>query len=322
MAGPATLITGIAEYSLGEAFIIEYCSRQDRLPIIALDLHRNLRIGRFDKLDNCKIDLNPLSCPGGYLLFGNQLSKILQDSAKKLSCDVIHAAILSAGLYSSGPLIEETAASRKDILGVNVCGKYELLHAALSMNNAAGFDNGKGFTLIDIGSSHGLYPSNGYSLYAPSKAYGLDLCVTLQDGNEIRRCIHLAPGPIDTCMLHRNYWVTKEKGPKMFYENLLSQNKKLYYDVFVGCSENALVEACKQDGEKVDNLIGIFNRYKTRREEKIKTEEGIIQPKDLAALLANILMDANAFKPGVYVITAPQGRLQIKQHGFPAFRSR
>lgn len=319
MSAPAILITGTAKFSLGDSFVRQYCSQPDHLPIITLDKNLNQELESHKKVNSIQINLNPLDHSGGHSSFENELKIALHDSVNQLSCDSISATVLSAGLYNSGPITEQTREIRKDLIGVNICGKYEVLHSVLLLNEKYGFDNRKGFTLVDIGSTHGLIPSRGRSLYAPSKAFGLNLCIALQDGEEVHRCIHIAPGPIDTYMLHKNYWVIKEQGPASFLDHLFLHHEELYHQIFVECCENALNEACTIQSVNIEDIIDTFASYKNRRQSKLQTEEGILQPKDVADLIVDIMLDDKGYPPGVYVVTAPMGRKRVERIPFSRF---
>lgn len=322
MSAPAILVTGTAKYSLGNSFVGQYCSHPDHLPLIVLDRQLNPGLDRYKKVNAIQINLNPFDYSEGYPSFENELKEALQNAFNRLACKAINTAVLSAGLYYSGPFTEMGLETRKDLLGVNICGKYEVLHSVLSLNQESGFDNRKDFTLVDIGSTHGLRPSRGRSLYAPSKAVGLNLCVALQDGKEVRRCIHLAPGPIDTHMLHRNYWVIKEQGPASFLDYLFLHHEELYHKIFVECCENALKEACAIQSVKIDTIIDTFACYKDRRQSQLQTDEGILQPKEVADLIVDIVLDDKENPPGVYVVTAPEGRKKIERLPFSRFHPR
>lgn len=319
MSYTSILITGTARYSLGDYLLTKYCANKDHLPIITLDQKLNPRLDRYKNIKEIRINLNPFDHQGGYVSFSNELHTAIHNSIKQLSCDSISTVVLSAALYHSGPFAEQTLEVRKDILGVNICGKYEVLHSVLSLNQKSGFNNKAGFTLIDVGSTHGLRPSQGRSLYAPSKAFGLNYCIALQDEGNINRCIHLAPGPIDTHMLHRNYWVNKEKGPSSFFDNLWKHYEKWYYDIFVECSENSLTEACTALNENFETIKTIFDRYKNRRQSQLYNDEGILQPEEIAELLTRIINDNKGYLSGVYIITAPKGRMQVKVLLFSKF---
>lgn len=126
----------------------------------------------------------------------------------------IAAAILAAGTYESGELVTTKIADRKRLVGVNVCGKVELLHAVLMMNQSLGFPSADALTLIDIGSLHALNLSGSRALYSATKAFGLDFCMALCRNSEVRRAIYIAPGPIDTHILHRNHLISSGDGGK------------------------------------------------------------------------------------------------------------
>lgn len=319
MSASAILVTGTAKFSLGDCFVKQYCSNPDHLPLITLDLQHNQMLDHFKKVQATQINLNPFDHLEGYSSFSHELQKTIQNAIDQLSCKTINTAVLSAGLYSSGPFTEHAQETRKNILGVNICGKYEVLYSVLSLNQKHGFENKKGFNLIDIGSTHGLHPSRGRSLYAPSKAIGLNLCIALQDGNEVRRSIHIAPGPIDTHMLHRNYWVNKERGPASFLEYLFLHDEELYHKIFIDCCENALKKACTIKSIKIKTIIDTFARYKDRRQSQLQTNEGILQPNELADLIVDIVLDDKENPSGVYVVTAPEGKMKIERFPFSQF---
>jgi len=322
MSAPAILVTGTAKFSLGDSFVRQYCSHLDHLPLVTLDRRLNQGLDRYKKVNAIQINLNPFDYSEGYPSFENELKVALHNAINRLSCNAINTAVLSASLYNSGPFTKQTLETRMDLLGVNICGKYEVLHSVLSLNQKYGFDNRKGFTLVDIGSTHGLSPSGGRTLYAPSKAFGLNLCEALQDGEEVHRCIHLAPGPIDTHMLHKNYWVIKEHGPASFLDYLFLHNEELYHKVFVECCENALKEACAIQSVNIETIKDKFACYKNRRQSQLLTEEGILQPKEVANLMVNIVLDNIGNPSGVYVVTAPKGKKKVVRIPFSRFRSR
>jgi hypothetical protein len=123
-------------------------------------------------------------------------------------------------------------------------------------------------------------------------------------------------------MLHRNYWITKEKGPAEFLDFMLLQHEELYHDIFVKCRESALKEACAIKFENFNKMMDIFRRYRHRRQLQIRAKEGILKPKDVADLLVNIVLDDKGNPPGVYIVTAPEAKMQVKRVPFSQFSFR
>jgi hypothetical protein len=120
-------------------------------------------------------------------------------------------------------------------------------------------------------------------------------------------------------MLHRNYWVIKEKGPPEFLDFLLLHNEQLYHELFVECRKAALKEACRVRSIDISRLVDIFERYKHRRQSQLSTREGILNPRDVGNLLVDMFNDEKGHPPGVYVVTAPTGKMQVIHLSFSKF---
>ena len=185
---------------------------------------------------------------------------------------------------------------------MNVCGKIELLHAVLSLNKQVGVDSSATVTFIDVGSLHGLQAAPGRSLYGSSKSMGLDLCLSLQFGQELKRVIYMVPGPIDTHMLHRNYWVSKEHGPVEFFEHVRTAFPDLYAAIFLDCDPSALRVAASRSGVDVVRVTDVFHRYKDRRAQQCASSDGILQPAELADALVDIMTDESKYPEGAYIL--------------------
>src|SRR5690348_8082814 len=102
--------------------------------------------------------------------------------------------------------------------------------------------------------------------------------------------VHVAPGPIDTPMLHWNHWVLKEKGDPHFVGLIRSRLPSLYGAIFRGGDETALnrvIEELNLDGRAV---LGVFERYKLRRRELEESAAGITTPESLAAYLGTLML--------------------------------
>lgn len=315
------VLSGTARASLGESFVHRYCACTDRSPLISLDLQHNPYVANHEGVQALEFNLNPLEHPKGYTGFSDHLQSVLSDAVIRFSCSAVDTLLLSAARYTSGPLADSTLQSRKDILGLNVCGKYELLHSILTLNRRQGFDNDTDLSFVDIGSTRGLYPSEGRTLYAPSKALGLELCVALHSGHEVGRCLHVAIGPIDTHMLHANHWHVKENGPKAFVTDLLNQ-PSLYHAVFVDCSVEAFEQACDLLAIHSHSLRNTFDRYVTRRCNLMESHEGILQPEDVADLLVKMVTDRQSYPSGLYVVTAQDQQFIVASHALtPRFKT-
>jgi short-subunit dehydrogenase len=261
------------------------------------------------------LDLNPLTHPNSYKLLASELKGRIQRTLEELRSPGVGTLILSAGCYDWGCLADTTIEVRKRLIGVNVCGKIELIHAVLAVNQALGFKNSDELTLVDVGSLHGLVAAGNRSLYGATKAMGLDLCASLQRGGEIKRAIHVAPGAIDTHMLHRNHWVSKEGGPIEFLEALKDQGGTLYEDVFVMCNETGFARAASR---YLNPLNDVFHRYKRRRKKQFKHKHGVLNPIDVAHRVVKLLKKKSS--SGVHILTAPKGIVRMQNLKFTEIR--
>src|SRR5262249_6644500 len=126
----------------------------------------------------------------------------------------------------------------------------------------------------------------------------------------------IAPGPIDTHMLHRNYWVTKEGGPVEFLEHVRIKCPDLYAPVFIRGDDSAFAEAALSCRMDQDILAPIFERYKARRLAQLADSRGILDAAALAERLVDIAADDAAWSSGVYVFTAPGGQMLMEKIEF------
>jgi NAD(P)-dependent dehydrogenase (short-subunit alcohol dehydrogenase family) len=179
-----------------------------------------------------------------------------------------------------------------------------------------GVENSAELTFIDVGSLHALELLPGRSVYAASKAMGLDLCISMHRGGEIKRILYVTPGPIDTHMLHRNYWVSKEHGPVAFFEQIRNRFPGLYRNIFVHCQDDAFAEAARSSDLGYEDLKTVFGRYKERRLRQIETPNGVLDPEELARRLVSVAVDEKCYPSGAYVFTAPRGQLRIERLDF------
>jgi NAD(P)-dependent dehydrogenase (short-subunit alcohol dehydrogenase family) len=312
----AVLISGTAASSLGSLWVEEYSRRAKEAPVVAIDREHEPAIRDLKNVRTIDFDLNPLNQSPGYDQFVEQLHFSLRSAQEAVRFEGISTFVSGAGTYESGPLVETTIEGRRRLLGVNVCGNVELLVAVLTLNKRLGFDSSGGLSFFEIGSLRGLQASAGRSAYAATKAMGLDLCVSLQAGREVKRAIYVAPGPIDTHMFHRNYWVTKEGGSVEFLDHVRTKRAELYREIFIRCDDDAFAEAVSSSRLSRNSLAPVFERYKARRNQQIADPRGILDAIELAQRLVDMAADDVAYPAGAYVFTAPGGQMQTEKIEF------
>ena len=302
MSGDAIVITGIDRHSLGEALVKEYLGCDESPRLIGIDRVPNEDLQRHQALTQLVFDLNPMTHGAGVGAFSAKLSQVLADAVPP---EGIECLIHCAGLYASGPFVEHTAESRSGVLGLNILGTTETLYAVMKLNAGCGRDNSRNFTFVLIGSFQGLYAREGRSIYAPSKSYGLDLCTSLAAGNEIARCIYIAPRLIDTPMLHRNHWVTKSGGSSSFFDSLLRGPRNRYTDIFVNCNEavfeKELSEAVLAEAEALRTAMA---KYRSLRAQILMGGD-TLSPKVCAAAITRILV-ARQVDSGVVTMSSAE----------------
>jgi NAD(P)-dependent dehydrogenase (short-subunit alcohol dehydrogenase family) len=313
---PVILVTGTGRNSLGEAMVEALCAARPGVPILAIDRQPAPSLKARGNVSSMALDLNPFSPAVDYEQFADGLNAALIGMQRDLRFGGISATILSAGTYEYGPFAEMSPDQRSRLVGVNICGKIEVLHAALLMNKRLGVSNSDEFTFMEIGALHALDTPAHRSLYSATKAIGLDLCASMHRGEEVRRAIYIAPGPIDTPMLHRNHWVSKERGPVEFFDFVRAQEGSLYNDVFVECNEARFNEAVSLSQLDWASFSSLFARYRERRLEQLDSLEGILDPDDFSAHLARIVLDDVTHGSGVYVFNAPGGKIQLQRLSF------
>lgn len=318
--GAAVLVSGTGDNSFGAECAIECANLDDDSTVVAIANRLSARLERFDRIFQLQFDLNPLCSANGFTAFAANLYRELSAQLENIGAIGIGCAVLAAGVYEGRPLVHTTAEKRRDICGVNVVGKVELLHAILALNSKIGSVSQEQFTVVDVGGLHGVTSPGGRVLYSASKAFGLDLSLSLFHGGEVGRVVYLAPGPIDTCMLHRNHWETKEGGEPGFVEFVQLRHPALYDDVFRNCSREAFETVAHAFTRDPSQLISVFERYKARRTMQRDAPEGIIDPAGLGEWAARVVHTPSVYQSGVYKLTAPDGQLQVTWHDFSAFR--
>ncbi|QDV53513.1 SDR family NAD(P)-dependent oxidoreductase [Gimesia fumaroli] len=308
----AILITGTGNNSLGEMICKTLRRAYTGTPIIAIDLNNSSLITNLERTLAFNINLNPLTHHAGYKGVANDVQQVIDNARSQFQFHGIGMVVLAAGMYDFGDLTSTSLDVRQAITGVNVCGKIEILHAVMEMNNKFGFRSEEELTLVDIGSLHGLSASGSRAIYVASKAFGLDLCLSLLHGHEINRMIHFAPGPIDTHMLHRNHWVLKEHGSSEFFEYVREKHAEKYSNVFVGCDDQEFAKMVTGFSENNEVLFNIFNRYKERRARQMAGDNPILNPMDVATVIVDTLQHPTSEEEVVCKINAAGGHVQTQ----------
>jgi short-subunit dehydrogenase len=315
MSPPSMVVSGTARYSLGEAFARAYLGRTPEATLIGIDRVSNRDLKQVPSFQELLFDLNPLHFPDGLRQFVELFTERLAAVVTTKGLKAINCLVHCAGVYDFGTFLEHNVARRERILGLNILGVTEVVHAVMELNYRLGTDNSKDFTYVLVGSLQGLRPRKGRPIYAPSKAYGVDLCTSLDDGREAANCIYIAPDLIDTPMLHRNHWVMKAMGSEQFFERILNAPTETYKSIFLSC-DDATLECAAQDEFASDmrNLQMALARYRAVRAE---ASERIVKPEACAAAIADIVV-ADSSKPGVYVLTADDkaGKVKVKMAPF------
>jgi hypothetical protein len=206
-------------------------------------------------------------------------------------------------VYDFGTFLEHDASRRERLLGLNVLGTTEVLYAAMALNNRLKVENKEDFTFVLISSFQGLDARGWRPIYAPSKAYGIDLCASLFDGQEVAKCICAVPAPIDTPMLHRNHWVNKAHGSEGFFTKILDGSRVIYRSIFVDCNEETLKKIAQEE-PAVDSadLINVMTSYKAARLAAFSSNIGLLTPEACAGTLVDTLASTQS-SSGVYLLT-------------------
>jgi NADP-dependent 3-hydroxy acid dehydrogenase YdfG len=295
------IVTGAAPHSVGEAFVRAILSRTDDRRILALDRSGNADLRGVPRLRQLVIDLNPLRGPGNLEAFAKKLRDALEGALADAGPSGVGHLVQCAGLYDFGTFLDHDVKRRRDVLGLNVLGTTEVLHAVMGLNRRLQRNNSTDFSHILLGSFQGLYARERRPIYAPSKAYGIDLCTSLAEGAEVARCVYFAAGPIDTPMLHRNHWVKKANGSETFFEEMLRGPRERYTSIFVRCDETAL-DLAAGDGHRfeAESLRLAMARYEAERRAAFSGELGVLGVEACGRILADIV-ESNDLPSGVYI---------------------
>jgi len=318
------VVTGFARHSLGEAFVRSFLNKRTGAHVIGIDRIQNSALAEYPYFQQIEFDLNPLNCNGGLGAFATKFAERLSDVVTATGTKGIEFLVQCAGVYEFGQLLEHTSDCRSEVLGVNVLGATEVLHGVIALNRRLCRDNEKEFAHILVGSYQELYARSGGPIYAPSKAYGIDLCTSLVAGGELAKCIYLAPGPIDTSMLHRNHWVTRAGGLENFFNQAFDGPPRTYESIFVDCDESTLQKFAREKFEpELENLRLAMGRYKDVRSEAFNEDVGVLSKATCAGVMTDMLMGREMVS-GVYSLTADGiGReLTVKRATFATLNRR
>ena len=296
MTTGSIVLTGVAQHWLGEAIAYACVRRTPPVPIVGIDRVENPDLSQNSMFQHLEFDLNPLNSTEGFRSFGKvllaKLSGLVQDSES----EGVEYLVQCAGAYDRGMFVDYDAERRARVLGLNILGAIEVLHTVMSLNDRLGWQNNERFTHILVGSFQGLNVREERSIYAASKAFGIDLCASMVAGCELAKCMYVAPGPLDTPMLHRNHWVSRAGGSEEFFDKVLKDTRDRYRLIFVNCDESPL---------ETQELRDSMSRYRKERHATCVGTLGILAPEACATAVVDVLMSPEA-ESGVYGLTADE----------------
>jgi NAD(P)-dependent dehydrogenase (short-subunit alcohol dehydrogenase family) len=312
----AFVLAGARPFSLGDAIANELAERAAGSAILAVDIeapavrHANITARVFD--------LNPLRHACGFLGWHTELDAILRGMMPLgVPKTPICALFLNVAKYAVSRLEDMSVQDRGDMLGINFLAKCELINAVMRINADSGFDNSKILDIIDVGSLHSIGKSPRRVLYNTAKAATLALCELLNKGAEVKRAFHIAPGCLDTPMLHSNHWTLKEHGDPRFLELVRRELPSLYPAIFRDTDSESFHTATRTLGFTGSEFPIVFDRYRSRRKAVAGSQEGIILPEELASYIVGLTLDkAFSLESGILEVTAPQGQMHVTHRPF------
>jgi NAD(P)-dependent dehydrogenase (short-subunit alcohol dehydrogenase family) len=310
------VVAGVRPFSLGDAIVSELRRRAVRSTILVVDIEPAAPVDGANIISKV-FDLNPLRHPSGFEGWSGELDVLLRGMMPHGATPLpIRAVLLCVAKYDVDRYEDTNTQHRADMLGVNLLAKCELVHAAMRINADSGFKNAEFLDLVDFGSLHTVRQTPRRALYNTTKTATLALCELLSQGAEVRRAFHIAPGCIDTPMLHLNHWTLKEKGDPRFPELVRRERPSLYAAIFREGNDEAF-HAALQDLRFTDaELPTVFERYRSRRSAVAETEEGIILPEELASYTTSLILEKNTFGSGILEVKAPHGRMHVSYRPF------
>jgi NADP-dependent 3-hydroxy acid dehydrogenase YdfG len=311
-----TVITGIAPHSFGASFVRLSLQEKPEAPIIGIDRIRNQELEKQSRLSTILCDLNPLTFDGGYKTYTEMLASGLSTAVRSFGNAPIGLLVQSAGTYEFGPFTSHELNRRKRVLGLNLLGITEVLYVVMTLNHQRNEDNSRVLTHVIIGSLQALDTRGERTIYAASKAYGLDLSAGLMRGNELAKCFYLALGPMDTAMLHWNHWTAKTGGSDRFFQSVFAGDPVIYKSVFIDCDEDALIAAASPKFlTDLPSLVLKLKEYRLIRKQALNSELGVLAP-DLTANLLLRVLSTPELHSGIYSLTCPKGKLLMKMATF------
>jgi short-subunit dehydrogenase len=300
----AILVSGTGPYSLGES-IVCLLAQSGFSDLISLDIQPNEWLRGQVHYQEIGQDLNPFAHEGILTDFSSKLEAALRAALASTTDKHLTTVIQCAGLYAAGRFLETDTQLRQKVLGVNLMGRVELLHAAMRANAELGVNNTSALSHIDVGSFQGLQMRAERALYAPSKSFGIDMAAAMAAGNELQRAIYFAPGPIDTPMLHYNHWVVKAGGPRELLDKLMA-TRDAYRAIFIDCSDERFrsVMSMFRLGEED---IRRFEAYKGYRREASAGAFGILSADECAQMVVDIVVKSDNNPSGIYLARRQSG---------------
>lgn len=317
LGNPLIVITGVAPFSLGEQIVRQISTNRVGANILGVDISHNPRLNGLKGYRELKADLNPFGHSGGFRAFSSNIEAMLESCLDGANAAYIEVLIQSAGIYDAGAFLEADQNKRERILGVNFLGHIEVLHAAMRLNSKRGFSNPTHLRYLDVGSFQGLHARKHRSLYAVSKAAMIDMCTSLAEGNEIRRCIYLAPCPIDTHMLHKNHWVQKAAGSIEIFEAAIQESLDTYEGIFRACDRVELSRLTNKMGHNEKEALSALEAYAAERRAAYGGSLGVLSPEVCAEVVAGLVINERFCPSGVYSVSpTPTGRADVQYAGF------
>jgi NAD(P)-dependent dehydrogenase (short-subunit alcohol dehydrogenase family) len=311
----AFVLAGARPFSLGDAIANELAVRAPEATILAVDIeapavhHANITAKVFD--------LNPLRHACGFLGWNAELDAILVGMMPVGAPPIpIRALFLNIAKYDVSRFEDTSAQDRADMLGINFLAKCELINAVMRINSRFGFDSSRILDIIDFGSLHTIRKAPRRALYNTAKTATLALCELLSKGAEVKRAFHIAPGCLDTPMLHTNHWTLKEHGDQRFPELVRRELPSLYTAVFRDTNSESFYAAIHALGFIGSELPIVFDRYCGRRKAVAGSQEGIILPEELASYIIGLTLETFSLESGILEVTAPRGEMSVAHRPF------
>lgn len=306
---PLLVVTGVAPFSIGEELVRHILASDPTTHVLGIDIVPNPLIDGIPRYHSIVVNLNPLEHPRGIDLFADDLALSIEEALQAIGSRHIQCLIQSAGVYDAGPFVEHDVTRRKSLLGLNLVGHVEVLHAVMAVNARHGCDNGRYLVHMEIGSFQGLYPRCHRTFYALSKAAHIDLYTALMDGFELHRCFYLAPGLVDTHMLHKNHWVYKAYGSAKFFDDIFIKLPHLYRAIYEDCRFEVFHSVVQSSHESKPHLLSAYDKYVVTRRAAFDAAAGVASREEVAKIATSILRD-DRFGSGIYFPrTAKQGAL-------------